>query len=98
MRTALNTPFGVGAEPHPGHKDGHTVTTNFPTWNHVQRFVDRDPEIMNGFTNMYPRVMRQKGVLQVRPQPFMVTDHEMLKSTSSLRHLLRKRVYLDRPV
>ena len=74
MRTALNTPFGVGAEPYPGHKEGHIITTNFPTWNHVLRFVDRDPEIMNGFTNMYPRVMMQKGVREVSLCPLIGTN------------------------
>jgi hypothetical protein len=65
MRTALNTPFGVGAPPYPGHDARHVITTHFPTWQHVLRFIDRDPAIMNGFTNMYPRVIMQKDVLDV---------------------------------
>ena len=65
MRTAFETPFGVGAPPHPGHDDHHIITSNFPTWGHLLRFIERDPAIMNGFTNMYPRVIMQKDVKQV---------------------------------
>jgi hypothetical protein len=65
MPSPSKSPFGVGAPPYPGHGDRHIITTNFPTWNHLLRFIDRDPEIMNGFTNMYPRVIRHRDVMEV---------------------------------
>ena len=65
MVSALSTPFGHGAPPFPGHGGKHIITTNFPTWTHLLKFIDRDPEIMTGFTNMYPRVIMQKDVIAV---------------------------------
>ncbi len=65
MVSALQTTFGHGAPPYPGHDGKHRITTNFPSWGHLLKFIDRDPEIMKGFTNMYPRVIMQKDVIAV---------------------------------
>lgn len=65
MSPPLKTPFGHAAPAAKGHENEHPITTHFSTWNHVLRFIDRDPEIMNGFTNMYPRVIMQKQVVQL---------------------------------
>jgi hypothetical protein len=98
VRSPSNTPFGVGAPPYAGHADRHILTTHFPTWNHILRFIDRDPEIFNGFTNMYPRVVMQRDVREVSSarvdrRLFLLTWFE-----SSVRYSPRKREHQDRRV
>ena len=65
MSPPITTPFGHPAPQIPGHENSHPITTHFPTWNHVLRFIERDPEIMNGFKSMYPRVVMQQDVREL---------------------------------
>ena len=69
MVSAINAPFGVGAPAYPGRSNDHIVTTHcelpyiilatflltppVPTWDHILGFVNADPAIWGGFTNMY---------------------------------------------